>query len=365
MRILDIINVLETLAPSSLQESYDNSGLIIGDSSTVCTGVMVALDATQQVIEEASRRNCNLVLVHHPLIFTGVKKIGTGDYTGRAIISAIKHDLAVYAIHTNLDNVITGVNGQMAELLSLKNTEVLLPKPGSLRKLSTFVPIQQLESLRKALFSAGGGHIGKYSECSFDVSGTGTFTAGSGANPFVGEIGIRHEEKESRLEMIFPAHLEQAILKALKSAHPYEEVAYDIVVLANQLKTVGSGLIGDTAQEMEEMEFLELVKEKFKLQALRHTALTGTKVNRVALCGGAGSFLINKALASEADIFVSSDIKYHEFFEANGRMLIADIGHYESEQFTINLLFDLLQEKFPNFAVLKSGSKTNPVQYLI
>ena len=365
MRILDIINVLETVAPPSLQESYDNSGLLIGDSSLVCTGIMITLDATENVIEEAARRHCNLVIAHHPIIFSGLKKIGTGDYVGKAVISAIRHDVAVYAIHTNLDNVIQGVNGKMAEMLGLKNTGVLLPRPSALKKLSTFVPVNHLESLRKALFSTGGGQIGNYSECSFETTGTGTFKAGPGTDPLVGEIGTRHEEKESRLEMVFPAHLESTMIKALLGAHPYEEVAYHIITLDNTLSSIGSGLIGDTDREMDEMEFLLLVKEKFRLPLLRHTSLTGTKVNRVALCGGAGSFLMSRALASGADVFVTSDLKYHEFFDANGRMVIADIGHYESEQFTINLLFDLMQEKFPNFAVLKSGSKTNPVQYLI
>ncbi len=365
MRILDIINVLETVAPPSLQEAYDNSGLIIGDAHTICTGIMVSLDATVEVIEEANRRNCNLVVAHHPIIFQGLKKISNGDYVGRAVTSAIRLEVAVYAIHTNLDNIISGVNGKMAEILGLQNVEVLLPKTGTLKKMSTFVPIHHLEPLRQALFAAGGGQIGKYSECSFDVTGNGTFKAGAGAKPFVGEPGLRHEEKESRLELIFPAHLEQSMIKALKLAHPYEEVAYDVVNLSNTLDSVGSGLVGDIPVEMEEMEFLQMVRDRFKLRLLRHTVLTGTKVNRVALCGGAGSFLIPRALSAGADVFVTSDIKYHEFFEANGRMVIADIGHYESEQFTINLLFELFQEKFPNFAVLKSGSKTNPVQYLI
>jgi dinuclear metal center YbgI/SA1388 family protein len=326
---------------------------------------MVSLDSTQNVIEEAIRRNCNLVVAHHPIIFSGLKRIGTADYVGRAVTAAIRHEVAVYAIHTNLDNVLTGVNGKMAEILGLKNIEVLQPRPGVLKKLSTFIPIDHLEHVRQALFIAGGGHVGNYSECSFEVQGIGTFKAGEGADPFVGRIGTRHEERESRLEMVFHAHLESTMVRALKASHPYEEVAYDVVSLSNNVDSVGSGLIGDTESEMEEMEFLHLLKERFRLQVLRHTTLTGTKVNRVAVCGGSGSFLIQKALAAEADIFVTSDVKYHEFFDANGKMVIADIGHYESEQFTINLLFDLLQEKFPNFAVLKSGSKTNPVQYLI
>ena len=365
MRILDIINVLETVAPPSLQESYDNSGLIIGDAAGVCTGVMISLDATENVIEEAFKRNCNLVLTHHPIIFSGLKKINSHDYTGKAVTAAIRREISVYALHTNLDNIIQGVNGKMAEILGLKNIEALVPLKGSVKKLSTFIPILHIEKVRQSLFQAGGGKIGNYSDCSFSVMGKGSYTAGEGTNPFAGEKGKPHEEDEMKLEMVFPSHLEGSIIKALKASHPYEEVAYDIIPLSNTMASIGSGCIGDTEGEMEELEFLQMVKEKFRLTLLRHTPLTGTKVNRVALCGGAGSFLIGRALAAEADIFITSDVKYHEFFDANGRMVLADIGHFESEQFTINLLFDLLQEKFPNFAVLKSGSKTNPVQYLI
>ena len=365
MRIQDIINVLETVAPPSLQESYDNSGLLIGDPSAIITGIMVSLDATEDVIKEAARRNCNMVVSHHPIIFSGLRRISPGDYTGRSVTAAVRNDVSVYAIHTNLDNIITGVNGKMAEILGLRNTEVLLPKQGLLKKLHTFVPVDALEQVRKALFAAGGGQIGNYSECSFTTEGTGTFTAGMGASPYVGQTGIRHYEKENRLEIIFPAYLESVMIKALIASHPYEEVAYDLVSLDNTVPSLGSGLLGDTDREMEEPEFLHLVKEKFKLNLLRHTPFTGTKVNRVALCGGAGSFLITRALAAGADVFLTADIKYHDFFEANGKLIIADIGHFESEQFTINLLFDLLREKFPNFAVLKSGLQTNPVHYLI
>ncbi len=298
MRILDIINVLETVAPPDLQEVYDNTGLIIGDTSTICTGIMISLDATEQVIEEAQRRNCNLVVSHHPIIFSGLKKIGTSDYVGKAVTAAIRRGVGVYAIHTNLDNVIHGVNGKMAEILGLKNVETLVPKTAAFKKLYSFVPINHLEAVRKAVFDAGGGQIGNYSECSFDVAGTGTFKAEAGADPFVGEIGTRHYEAESKLELVFPAYLESIIIKALKLAHPYEEVAFDIISLSNTVRSIGAGAIGETAIEMEEREFLAMVKEKFKLQVIRHTPLTGTKVNRVALCGGSGSSLTGRALAA-------------------------------------------------------------------
>lgn len=365
MTIGTIINFLETGAPLQLQESYDNSGLIIGKGSTECTGVLVSLDVTEAVVDEAARSGCNLIVAHHPLVFSGLKRITGADHVSRTVISAIKKDMAVYAIHTNLDNVISGVSGKMASLLGLVNTRVLLPMAGQLRKLHTFVPLDHLDRVRDALFAAGAGHIGKYSEAGFSVEGTGTFRAGDGANPFVGELGKRHYEAEARLEVIYPSYLEAQVVSALKASHPYEEVAYDLVALENRDDGTGSGVVGEFPSEITEHEALKLLKERFSLVALRHTPLTGRPVKRVALCGGAGSFLISRALGAGADLYVTADVKYHEFFAADGRMVIADIGHYESEQFTVDLLFDRLREKFPNFAVLKSGEETNPVKYFI
>lgn len=365
MNISIIINFLETLAPRSLQESYDNTGMITGSGQTVCTGALVTLDVTEDVVNEAVREGCNLIVAHHPIIFAGLKNINPGHYVGRAIIAAVKHDIAIYAIHTNLDNVSHGVNGKIASLLGLKNSAVLKPSNGQLRKLISFVPNEHLDTVRNALFWAGAGKIGNYDEAGFYSEGKGSFRARDGANPFVGKPGIRHYEPETRLEVIYPAHLERNVVQALKEAHPYEEVAYDLVQLQNQDPGVGSGMIGELETAMGEEEFLKSMAGIFGLKLIRHTALRRLPIKKVAVCGGAGSFLISKALQAGADIFITSDVKYHEFFEANGQMVIADIGHYESEQFTINLLFDLLQEKFLNFAVLKSGVETNPVQYLI
>lgn len=365
MNISAIINFLETVAPPSLQEPYDNAGLITGDREAECTGVLVTLDSTEKVVMEAVEKGCNLVVAHHPIIFSGLKRIDPGHYVGRTIIAAIRNNIAIYAIHTNLDNIIGGVNGKMASMLELQNLRVLKPAEGQLRKLVTFVPTDHLEPVRNALFKAGGGHMGNYDECGFYSPGTGSFRAREGADPFVGEPGIRHYEPETRLEMLYPAYLEGQLLAALKSSHPYEEVAYDLIPLQNQTGSIGSGLVGTLASPWAEDEILRKISVVFGLNALRHTPLSGKPVEKIALCGGAGSFLIPRALAAGADLFLTADVKYHEFFEADGRMVIADIGHYESEQFTVNLLFDLLQEKFPNFAVLKSGVETNPVQYLI
>ncbi len=363
MQIAEIIHFLETIAPPSLQESYDNAGLITGSASWECTGIIVSLDATEEVIQEAKAKGANLVIAHHPIVFGGLKKITGKTYVERTVINSIKHDIAIYAIHTNLDNVMEGVNGKMAEKLGLINCKILKPKSSTLKKLYTFVPIAQAEAIRSAIFEAGGGNIGNYSECSFNAAGTGTFNGGEGTNPFVGEPGKRHEEAELKIEVIFPAWLEEQIISSLLQAHPYEEVAYDIVSLDNQLQSVGSGMIGELPNQISEAEFLQLLQKQFGLEVIRHTSFLQKQIKKVALCGGAGSFLTKTAIAAGADVYVTGDVKYHEFFDADGRLLLADIGHWESEQFTIDLLADHLSRKFPTFAVLKTGVKTNPVAY--
>jgi dinuclear metal center YbgI/SA1388 family protein len=363
MKIAEIIQLLEQTAPPSYQESYDNSGLLTGDSDWDCTGVICSLDATEEVILEARSKGFNLVIAHHPIIFGGLKKITGKNYVEKTVVTAIKNDIAIYAIHTNLDNVIKGVNDRMADKLGLINREILAPKSNQLMKLFTFVPTEHAATLRMAIFDAGGGNIGNYSECSFNTEGTGTFKAGAGTDPYVGEIGKQHLEKEVKIEVIFPNYLQDKILKAMIKAHPYEEVAYDIMALSNAFQQVGSGLVGELPEPIDELSFLSRIKAAFGLSIIRHTPLLKKQVKKVALCGGAGSFLTAKAIASDADFFITGDVKYHEFFDANNRLVIADIGHWESEQFTIDLLFDILKAKFPTFAVLKTEVKTNPVNY--
>lgn len=363
MKIGEIISFLESRAHPSLQEHYDNAGLIIGQSQWECTGVLCTLDATEEVINEAIEKKINLVVAHHPIIFGGLKKINAKNYVEKTVVTAIKNDIAVYAIHTNLDNVMDGVNGKIASLLNLKNISVLSPKQNSLKKLFTFAPVDNADAVRNAIFKAGGGYIGNYSECSFNVEGTGTFKGEAGSNPYAGEVGKQHQEKEVRIEVIFPAWLEKTIVSAMTDAHPYEEVAYDIVNLSNTHQAIGSGIMGELNDPMDEISFLTHVKEIFGVPVIRHTELTGNPVKKVALCGGAGSFLVAAAMAAGADIYLTADMKYHEFFDANGQMVIADIGHYESEQFTIDLLREILAQKFPTFAILKTQVETNPVRY--
>ena len=365
MKIADVISFLETLAHPSLQEHYDNAGLVVGQSNWECKGIICSLDATEEVVNEAISKNCNLVVAHHPIIFGGLKKITGKNYVEKTVITAIKNNIAIYAIHTNLDNVIDGVNGKIARMLGLRNISILSQKESTLKKLFTFAPIDKAEQVRNAIFKAGGGHIGNYSECSFNVQGTGTFKGEQGTNPYVGEAGRRHQENEIKIEVIFPAWLENGLIQAMKEAHPYEEVAYDVISLSNRHTGIGSGIIGELAEPMNETGFLAYVKKIFNLQVIRHTNLLSKPVKKVALCGGAGSFLVPMALAASADVYITADMKYHEFFDANGRMVIADIGHYESEQFTIDLLAEILEQKFLNFAVLKTKVQTNPVNYFL
>jgi len=365
MKIIEVIRYLETIAPPVLQEDYDNAGLLTGNPEWECTGVLCTLDTTEDVVKEAVIKKCNLIVSHHPILFRGLKKINGSNYVERVVIAAIKQDIAIYAIHTNLDNVLRGVNGEMAKRLGLTSLSPLAPKKGMLKKIYTFVPVEQAELVRNALFGAGGGHIGNYSECSFNEEGEGTFKAGRETNPYVGEAGKRHTEKEIKIEMVFPGWLEGQIVQALKSAHPYEEVAFDIITLSNEYNELGSGLTGMLPAPLTGEEFLELLRQVFSLKVIRYTSIQGKKIQKVALCGGAGSFLISNALLKKAEAYVSSDIKYHEFFDADGQLLLADIGHYESEQFTIDFLQQHLQEKFTTFAVLKTGVITNPVHYFI
>ena len=363
MKINEVIKLLEQFAPISLQEDYDNAGLITGSKDWNCNGALITLDATEDVIKEAIDKKCNLVIAHHPIVFKGLKKITGKNYVEQTIITAIKNDIAIYAIHTNLDHVINGVNGKIAEKLGLQNTRILAPKKNVLQKLAVFVPVSHTDAVKQALFTAGAGNIGNYSECSFAVEGNGTFKPAPGSRPFVGAIGERQNEVEVKIEVIFPGWLQSQVLTGMRTAHPYEEIAYDVVALENGYSSVGAGMIGELPKAATESSVLQKLKDIFKIPVIKHTHLTGKPIKKIAVCGGAGSFLTGAAIASDADMYITGDIKYHEFFDAGQNLLLADIGHYESEQFTTDLLFDLLREKFPNFAVLKTGVNTNPVHY--
>ncbi|MCL3781603.1 Nif3-like dinuclear metal center hexameric protein [Prolixibacteraceae bacterium JC049] len=363
--IQEIISSLEAVAPLAYQESYDNAGLLVGDVSQEANAALLTLDITEEVIDEAIQRGCNLIVCHHPLIFGGLKKITGANLVERCVIKAIQNNIAIYASHTNMDSVYGGVNDKICEKLQLKNCKILSPANNQLQKLVFFVPSAQAEEVRKSVFEAGAGHIGNYDSCSFNTNGQGTFRGQEGANPFVGNVGEVHTEEEVKVETIVPKHLTGKVLAALMTAHPYEEVAYDIYPLNNQLNSVGIGMIGELETEMEELDFLRTVKETFGCPSIKYTALKNKPVKKVAVCGGAGSFLLKAAIGNKADVFISGDFKYHDYFSAEGRVVIADIGHYESEQFTKEVFYEILRKKFPKFALHLSEVITNPVNYLI
>jgi len=363
MTVDTICHWMEEIAPLSLQENYDNAGLQIGDRNCEVTGVLLTLDVTEAVIDEAISKKCNLIIAHHPLLFKGLKQITGNNYVQRCVIAAIRNHIAIYAAHTNMDNIATGVSRKMAEKLTLQHCQVLSPRTDQLFKLITYVPLSKSDDVREALFEAGAGTIGNYDACSFNTEGIGTFRANEGTHPFVGNLHERHHEKETRIEVIVPAFQQATIEKALLKAHPYEEPAYDWIPLQNRSSQVGLGIFGTLPEPETEKAFMQRLKETFRLSVIRHTPFCNKPIQKVALCGGSGASLLPAALGMKADIYISADFKYHEFFEADNRIIIADIGHYESEQFTKELLQEQLQKKMPTFALHLSTSLTNPVQY--
>jgi len=364
MNIGKILSILEAFAPPQLQEDYDNARLITGNKDWEYTGALLTLDATEAIIDEAIANQCNLIIAHHPIIFSGLKSITGKNYIERTIIKAIKNDIAIYACHTNLDNVALGVNKKIADKIGLTQLQVLAPKTGLLSKLYTYVPQSAIEIVKTALFEVGAGNIGNYSECSFGVLGTGTFKGNEDSNPVIGKKGMQHHEQEIKLEVIFPSYLKNKLISSLKAAHPYEEVAYEIIQTENIHQEIGAGIVGTLANPMNAMDFLMHLKSVMQTDAIRYTDLVHPIIEKVAVCGGAGSFLLNHAKQSGAQIFITGDYKYHQFFDAEKDIIIADIGHYESEQFTPELIYDILSQKIGNFALRLSKQNTNPINYL-
>lgn len=360
----EIANALEKFAPLPLQDGYDNAGLQIGLTDAEITGVLLCLDVTEQVIDEAVALGYNLIISHHPLLFRPLKRITGVNYVERCVIKAISNGIAIYSAHTNLDNAKDGVNYHIAHKLGLKNVRTLVPKENSLLKLVTFVPMAQADSVRKALFDAGCGAIGNYDSCSYNLEGYGTFRANEGCNPFCGSVGELHKETEVRIETILPSYLKSKVTKALLNAHPYEEPAFDIYPLINDWHLAGSGIIGEVENECNEIDFLKKIKETFNAGCVKHTALRNKKIKKVALCGGAGASFAGAALSNGADIYLTGEARYHELFDNTDKMLYAIIGHYESEQFTTEILNNLITENFPELSVSTTTVCTNPIECL-
>ena len=364
MKLVDLCSYLDSEVPLSFQESYDNSGLQIGVPEKEISMALIALDVTEEVVEEAIAYKCDVIVSHHPLIFSGIKRIAGRTFTERIIYKAAKYDIAIYSSHTNLDIFSNGVSRKMAEKIGLMDIQVLSPSKNRLSKLVTYIPESHLELVRESLFKAGAGVIGNYDKCGFTTLGTGSFRSGKSSNPFVGQKGKIHFENEIRFETVLFSHLKEEVLKILLEVHPYEEVAYDIYALENENTEVGLGCIGEFNEPIGEDAFLKHISSVFNAQGIRYSKLAGRRVGKVALCGGSGASLLNVAIDSGADVFITSDIKYHNFFDADNKILIVDIGHFESEKFSTEILYDLIIKKFPKFAVRFSETNTNPINYM-
>ena len=363
IRIIDILKVLQTIAPFQLQEGYDNSGLLVGDETDEVSRALIALDVTEAVVDEAIAKSCDLIISHHPLIFKGIKRLGKGSVVERVVRKAIKNEIAVLCVHTNLDNSCCGVNRKLGEVLGLTNMRILQPMRDRLFKLSVYVPDTYADSVRLALFDAGAGHIGNYDSCSFNVGGFGTFRALPGANPTIGSIGEHHRESECKVETIVPEFILSSAIAKMKEVHPYEEVAYDVYPLHNVYEQAGAGMIGELPDDMSEDTFLSHIGRCLGTPCLRHSACGDRMIRRVAICGGAGAFLLSDAIHNKADAYITGDIKYHEFFDADDRILMVDAGHFETEQFTKELLYEIITKKIPTFAAIIAETNTNSVHY--
>lgn len=364
MILKEIISILEEMAPLAYAEDFDNVGLLIGNPENEIGGVLVCHDALESVIDEAIAKKCNLIVCFHPIIFSGLKKITSKNYVERVVLKAIKNDIAIYAVHTALDNHPNGVNKIFCDALELKNTKILIPKENIIRKLVTFTIPENAEELRNALFDAGAGNIGNYENCSFNSKGIGTYMGNENSKPVIGERFEFVHGEEIKIEVTFEKHLESKILKALFQHHTYEEVAYEITELKNTNQNIGLGMIGELKNPMSEKDFLHFVKDKMKADGIRHSEFLGKKIKKVAVLGGSGSFAISNAINAEADVFLTADLKYHQFYEAENKLLLADIGHFESERYTKNYIVDFLRKKILNFAIVLSEENTNPVKYL-
>ena len=364
MKIKEILSVLEEMAPLAYAEDFDNVGLLVGDTNAEATGILVCHDALENVIAEAIAKKCNLIVCFHPILFSGLKKITGKNYVERSVIKAIKNDIAIYAVHTALDNHKEGVNKIFCDALGLINPKILVPKQNFIQKLVTYTIPENAEQRRNALFEVGAGKIGNYEDCSFNSQGIGTYMGNENSNPEIGERFEFVEAIEIKIEVVFEKHLQSKILKALFSNHVYEEIAYEIYDLQNAHQNIGLGMVGELGKPMNEKDFLHFVKEKMQCGSIRHSEFLGKTIQKVAVLGGSGSFAIKNAISVNADVFLTADLKYHQFYEAENQLLIADIGHFESERFTKNYIVDFLKKKIPNFAIIFSEENTNPVKYL-
>jgi dinuclear metal center YbgI/SA1388 family protein len=369
--VAEIAAALEAWAPPASKLDYDNVGLQVGDARREAASVLVALDLTAAVVEEARETGADLVVTHHPLLFRPLKKLTADDPAGALALRLAEHGIAYYAIHTNLDAAPGGVSFALAGRLGLEGIRFLEPSEESLVKLVTFAPAAHAEAVRRAMAEAGAGHIGDYEACAFTIRGTGHFRPGERANPFIGEAGGAEEAvEEVRIEAEVMRWDLGRVVRAMKAAHPYEEVAYDVYPVEQPATRVGFGAVGFLQAPTTLEAFLAVVAARLDAAALRYSGDPAMPVRTVAVCGGAGASLIPRALAAGADAFVTADVTYHRFFEpldAEGRprMALVDAGHYETEALTEPLLVDWLAHHFPDLAVRKTRHRTSPMRTFV
>ncbi|MBP5687674.1 MAG: Nif3-like dinuclear metal center hexameric protein [Muribaculaceae bacterium] len=363
MKVKEITDAIEAVAPLYLQESWDNSGMQVGDQDSEVTGVVLCTDVREEIVDEAIERGANMIISHHPLLFRGLKKIVGRSYQERIVAKAIKNDITIYCAHTNMDSAVGGVNFKMAEKLGMTGVRVLDPQQGTQRKIVVFVPTEAVAMVEKAMCDAGAGRLGNYDNCTYSMNGEGHYRALDGAEPWAGKVGEKHSEPEVRLEVLVHKALCGRVVAAMIKAHPYEEPAFDIIALENGDKYAGLGVIGDV-EPQDARGFLEKVKNAFEVEAVRYSGNLDRQVRRVAMCGGAGADFIGLAMSQGADVYITGDMKYHEFQGNEERIILADIGHYESEHYTKEIFYDIISKKNPNFAVDFAKSEKNQVKYL-
>lgn len=363
MKISEITGAIEKYAPLWLQEEWDNAGLQVGDTDREATGAVLCVDATEAIVDEAIDRGVNLVISHHPLLFRGLKRITGRTATERIVAKALKHDIAIYSAHTNMDSAPGGVSWATGRRAGLTAMRTLVPQQGRLMKLAVFVPSAYSNAVSEALWNAGAGRMGNYDRCAYMTDGRGTYRPLPGADPAIGTVGQSHTEAETRIEVVFPTAISGRVVQAMLKAHPYEEPAFDLIPLANDITSAGLGVIGSLKTPMPASEYIAWVKQALGIGAIPYAGDARRMVHRVALCGGAGAEFIGNAIAAGADLYMCGDLKYHDFTTHADSIVLADIGHYESEQCTKEIFYDIIQKNFPNFATYYAEEDKNPISY--
>lgn len=370
MTVSDVLRFLDGWAPADLQQPYDNTGLQVGDPAAAVTTALVALDLTHAVVDEAERSGAQLVVTHHPLLFAPVKRLAPGPGPAGLAYRLARAGIAHVAAHTNLDAIDGGVSFALAEDLGLEDVRLLDGFAGQTVQLVTYVPVDHLDAVRDALAVAGAGVIGRYAACSFALRGTGTFRPLAGADPHTGTVGQREHADEYRLSVELPRALLPRVVAALRAAHPYEEVSYDVIAVEQPSSTYGFGALGRLPETETSRAFLERVCARLGEAAVRYVGDLRRSVQTVAVCGGSGSDLVSKALAAGADAYVTADVTYHRFFEAldaGGRpaLLYVDALHYATERCAERLLRTTLADAFPGVRWQRTATRTAPVDTFV